>query len=47
MGLSHRVYLIREGRIVREVDPTRATVDDVLFMLFDVPQQGAVSAEAD
>lgn len=46
MSLSHRVYLIHEGQIVREVDPTQVTIDEVLFTLFDVPQKRDVSVEA-
>jgi ABC-type sugar transport system ATPase subunit len=33
--LSHRVYLLREGQIVGEVDPVELTADDVLARLFD------------
>jgi ribose transport system ATP-binding protein len=33
--LSHRVYLLREGQIVGEVDPAELTADDVLARLFD------------
>ena len=36
MALSHRVYLIRDGRIVGQVDPRAVPVDDVLFSLFEV-----------
>lgn len=43
MALSHRVYLIREGRIIQELDPTQVTNDDVLFTLFDVQQNRDVS----
>jgi ABC-type sugar transport system ATPase subunit len=38
--LSHRVYLIREGRVVGEVDPRETTVDGILFDLFDVEHVG-------
>jgi ribose transport system ATP-binding protein len=34
--LSHRVYLVRNGAIAGEVDPTSTTVDDVLYQLFEV-----------
>lgn len=34
MGLSHRVYLLHQGRLLGEVDPRATTVDDVLFRLF-------------
>lgn len=47
MGLSHRVYLIRDGRIIREVSPALTTVDEVLFSLFDTDGKHAVSANAD
>ncbi len=46
MGLAHRVYLIRDGRVIREVDPVDVSTDDVLFTLFDVQQQRTVLAEA-
>lgn len=36
LGLSHRVYMLREGKIMGEVDPRAATVDDVLYRLFGV-----------
>jgi ribose transport system ATP-binding protein len=36
MELSHRVYLIRDGQVAGEVDPTRTTADDVLYRLFEV-----------
>jgi ABC-type sugar transport system ATPase subunit len=50
MGLSHRGYLMKEGRIFGEVDPAQTSVADVLFRLFnlkggagrpDPPQSGA------
>jgi ABC-type sugar transport system ATPase subunit len=47
MGLSHRVYLIREGRIIREVSPSLATVDEVLFSLFEADARREVSAATD
>jgi ribose transport system ATP-binding protein len=36
MELSHRVYLIRDGTAIGELDPREATVDDVLYRLFGV-----------
>ena len=36
MELSHRVYLISDGQVAGEVDPTQTTVDDVLYQLFQV-----------
>jgi len=30
LGLSHRVYLMRDGRTVGEIDPSTSAVDDVL-----------------
>jgi ABC-type sugar transport system ATPase subunit len=36
MALSHRVCLMRAGRIVNIVDPATTSVDAVLFELFDV-----------
>lgn len=46
MGLSHRVYLIREGRIIHEVSPSQVTVDEVLYRLFDADGRRAAYAEA-
>jgi ribose transport system ATP-binding protein len=40
MELSHRVYLIRDGEVAGEVDPRHATVDDVLYRLFEVEHAG-------
>jgi len=34
MGLCHRVYLIRQGLIIEEVEPHATTVEDVLYRLF-------------
>lgn len=34
MGLSHRVLLISDGRIIGEVDPAETSVSDVLHALF-------------
>ncbi|HEY0270211.1 MAG TPA: sugar ABC transporter ATP-binding protein, partial [Sphingomonas sp.] len=34
LGLSHRAYLFRDGRTVREIDPADWTSDDVLRALF-------------
>jgi ABC-type sugar transport system ATPase subunit len=34
MGLSHRVYLIRDGRIIQVISPAQVTVDEVLHRLF-------------
>jgi ribose transport system ATP-binding protein len=36
--LSHRVYLVRDGRIGGEVDPRATTVDEILFELFEVDE---------
>jgi ribose transport system ATP-binding protein len=36
MGLSHRCYLMKEGRIVGEIEPQATTVADVLFRLFNI-----------
>jgi ribose transport system ATP-binding protein len=36
LELSHRVYLVRDGQVVDEVDPAATTVDGVLFQLFQV-----------
>ena len=40
MELSHRVYLIREGEVIGEVDPAGTTADDVLYRLFEVDHAG-------
>jgi len=34
LGLCNRVYLIRQGRIIEEVEPQATTVEDVLYRLF-------------
>jgi simple sugar transport system ATP-binding protein/ribose transport system ATP-binding protein len=34
--LSHRVYLVRDGSVVGEVDPAATTADDILRRLFEV-----------
>jgi ABC-type sugar transport system ATPase subunit len=47
MGLSHRVYLIRDGRIIREVSPSQATGDEVLFTLFEADARREVCASGD
>jgi simple sugar transport system ATP-binding protein/ribose transport system ATP-binding protein len=36
MALSHRVYLVRDGGIIGEIDPATKSVDDVLLALFDL-----------
>jgi simple sugar transport system ATP-binding protein/ribose transport system ATP-binding protein len=36
LNLSHRVYLIRDGGVLGEVDPRQTTVDDLLFRLFEL-----------
>jgi ABC-type sugar transport system ATPase subunit len=38
--LSHRVYLIRQGEVVGEIDPAATTADDVLYRLFEVGNAG-------
>jgi ABC-type sugar transport system ATPase subunit len=45
--LSHRVYLVRDGRVVDEVDPKRSTVDDVLFRLFQVAGETAPNSSTE
>ena len=40
MELSHRVHLVRDGSVIGEVDPAHATVDDVLFQLFEIAGDG-------
>jgi simple sugar transport system ATP-binding protein/ribose transport system ATP-binding protein len=36
LNLSHRVYLIRDGAVLGEIDPTNSSVDDVLYRLFEL-----------
>ncbi len=36
LSLSHRVYLIRDGGVLGEVDPRQTSVDDVLYRLFEL-----------
>jgi simple sugar transport system ATP-binding protein/ribose transport system ATP-binding protein len=36
MALSNRVYLVRDGGIIGEIDPATKSVDDVLLALFDL-----------
>ena len=36
IGLSHRSYLMREGRIVGEIDSRTANTADILFRLFNL-----------
>ena len=36
LGLSHRVYLMRDGATVGEADPRTTTADELLFALFNV-----------
>lgn len=40
MSLSHRVLLVRDGTLIGEVDPIESSVDDVLYRLFDVAEEG-------
>jgi ribose transport system ATP-binding protein len=42
LGLSHRCYLMKEGRILDEIDPQTTSLADVLFRLFNIA--GAVGA---
>lgn len=41
MNLSHRVLLVRDGTVIGEVDPHEATVDDVLYRLFEISEETA------
>jgi ribose transport system ATP-binding protein len=36
LALSHRVFLVRDGGILKEIDPQDSSVDDVLLSLFDI-----------
>jgi ribose transport system ATP-binding protein len=48
MGLSHRCYLMNEGRIVDEIDPQTTSLADVLFRLFNIAgAAGAVQRFSD
>jgi ABC-type sugar transport system ATPase subunit len=44
MGLCHRVLLVKQGQIVREVDPRTTSIDEVLFSLFGL-ERGAGSPQ--
>jgi ABC-type sugar transport system ATPase subunit len=39
LALSHRVYLIRDGGVLGEIDPRESNVDDVLYRLFELDGQ--------
>lgn len=39
MALSHRVYLVRDGGLIGEMDPAHHSVDDVLLALFDLTEK--------
>lgn len=39
MALSHRVYLVRDGGLIGEMDPAHHSVDDVLLALFDLSEK--------
>jgi ribose transport system ATP-binding protein len=43
IGLSHRCYLMKEGRILDELHPRKTSVADVLFRLFNVADAAAVT----
>ena len=45
--LSHRVYLVRDGTVVGEVDPAAVTADDILRRLFEVAGAPAASPSTD
>ena len=36
LGMAHRGYLIKDGRTVAEIDADKATVEEILFELFEV-----------
>lgn len=44
MALSHRVYLVRDGGVIGEMDPMRQSVDDVLLALFDLTKSHRAGA---
>jgi ribose transport system ATP-binding protein len=46
IGLSHRAYLMSRGRIVGEVEAQAATVEDVLFRLFEIDRGMTAAAAA-
>ena len=39
MALCHRVYLVRDGGLIGEMDPLHNSVDDVLLALFDLTKE--------
>ena len=39
MALCHRVYLVRDGGLIGEMDPLHHSVDDVLLALFDLTKE--------
>jgi simple sugar transport system ATP-binding protein/ribose transport system ATP-binding protein len=45
LALSHRVYLIRDGGVLGEIDPRESNVDDVLYRLFELDGQEAPDPE--
>ncbi len=45
LALSHRVYLIRDGGVLGEINPREHGVDDVLFRLFELGGQNVPHPE--
>jgi ABC-type sugar transport system ATPase subunit len=43
IGLSHRSYLMRDGRILAEIDSQKASSADILFRLFNVGTDAAAT----
>jgi ribose transport system ATP-binding protein len=43
IGLSHRSYLMRDGRIIGEIDSRTASSADILFRLFNVGSDAAAA----
>ena len=35
MGLADRAYLIKNGKTINEIVPSKSSIDNVLFELFD------------
>jgi ribose transport system ATP-binding protein len=47
MALSHRGYLMSQGRIIGEVVPASTTIADVLSRLFHVPESAPPPSRSD
>jgi len=43
MGLSDRAYLIKNGKTLKEIIPSKYSMDDVLFSLFEAKKINTVN----